>query len=67
VRHDSEARAERNEARRARALEALSPSAVLAAEDDLVAQTLDARPHPGDEIMAHGPRYRGVKRQGQRL
>jgi hypothetical protein len=65
VRHDSDARAERNEARHARALEALSPSAVLATEDDLVAQSLDTHYYPGDEIMAHSPRYRGVKRHGK--
>ncbi len=62
MRHDSDAQAELNEARHARALQALSPSDVLATEDDLVAQTLDACHHPGGELEAHCPRYGGGKR-----
>jgi hypothetical protein len=58
--HDSDAQAALHEARYARALQALSPSAVPATVDDLVAQLLEARHHPVDEL-AHGPRYRGVK------
>jgi hypothetical protein len=54
------------EARHVRALKALSLSDVLATVDDLVAQMLDARHHPVDELVAHGPRYRGVKRHGKR-
>ena len=60
--HDTDAQAALNEARYARALKALSPSDVLAAVDDLVAQMLDARHHPVDELEAHGPRYGCGKR-----
>jgi hypothetical protein len=62
VSHDIDAQAERNEARHARALKALSLSDVLATKDDLVAQMLDARHHPVDELEAHGPRYGCGKR-----
>jgi hypothetical protein len=62
VSHDSDAQAALNEARHARVLKALSPSDVLATVDDLVAQMLDARHHPVDELEAHGPRYGGGKR-----
>jgi hypothetical protein len=61
VSHDSDARAELNEARHARALKALSPSDVLATVEDLVAQLLEARHHPVDELVAHGLRYSCVK------
>jgi hypothetical protein len=60
VSHDSDAQAELNEARHAAALKALSPSDVLATVDDLVAQMLDVRHHPVDELVAHGLRYSGV-------
>ncbi len=63
--HDTDAQAELNEARHVRALKALSLSDVLATKDDLVAQMLDARHHPVDELEAHYPRYRGVKRRGE--
>ena len=43
-------------------LKALRPSDVLATVDDLVAQMLEARHHPVDELEAHGPRYGGGKR-----
>jgi hypothetical protein len=66
VSYDLDARAELNEARHARALKALSPSDVLATEDNLVAQMLDARHHPSYELVAHCPRYGGVKRRGKR-
>ena len=62
VSHDTDAQAALNEARHADAWKALSPSEVLATVDDLVAQMLDARHHPVDELEAHGPRYGGAKR-----
>jgi hypothetical protein len=61
VSHDLDAQAKFNEACRAAALRALSPSDVLATVDDLVAQMLDVRHYPVDELVAHGPRYRCVK------
>ena len=64
--YDLDARAELNEARHARALKALSPSDVLATEDNLVAQMLDARHHPVYELVAHCPRDSCVKRRGKR-
>jgi hypothetical protein len=67
VSHDIDAQAELNEARYARALKALNPSDVLATGDDLVAQLLDARHHPVDELEAHCPRCGGTKRRGKRL
>ena len=60
--HDTDAQAELNEARHARALTAFSPSDVLATVDDLAAQMLEARHHPVYELVAHGPRYGGAKR-----
>jgi hypothetical protein len=66
VSHDIDAQAELNEARHACALKALSSSDVPAAEDDLVAQMLDARHHPVDKLEAHSPRDRGVKRHENR-
>jgi hypothetical protein len=56
VSHDSEAQAALHEARHADALKARSPSDVLATVDDLVAQLLEARHHPVDALVAHGPR-----------
>jgi hypothetical protein len=56
VSHDIDAQAELNEARHADALKALSPSDVLATVEDLVAQMLEARHHPVDELVAHGLR-----------
>jgi hypothetical protein len=61
VSHDSDARAELNEARHADALKALSPSDVLATVEDLVAQLLEGRHHPVDALVAHGLRYSCVK------
>ena len=61
VSHDSDAQAALNEARHADALKALRPSDVLATVEDLVAQMLEARQHPVDEPVAHGPRYSCVK------
>jgi hypothetical protein len=37
-------------------LTALSPSDILNTVEDLVAQLLDGRHHPVDELMAHGLR-----------
>jgi hypothetical protein len=62
VSHGTDAQAELNEARHARALTAFSPSDVLATVDDLAAQMLEARHHPVYELVAHGPRYGGAKR-----
>jgi hypothetical protein len=62
VRHGTNAQAERNEARHARALKALCPSNVLATVDELAAQIPDVRHHPVDELVAHGPQYNGGKR-----
>jgi hypothetical protein len=62
VRHGTDAQAARNEARHARALKALCPSAVLATVDELAAQIPDARHRPVDELVAHCPRYGGGKR-----
>ena len=59
--HDSDAQAELNEACHAAALKALSPSDVLATVGDLVAQMLDGRHHPVDELVAHGLQYHCVK------
>jgi hypothetical protein len=56
VRHDTDAQAALHEARHARALKARSPSDVLATVGDLVAQLPEARHHPVDELVAHGPR-----------
>jgi hypothetical protein len=56
VRHDSDAQAALNEAHHVAALTALSPSDILATVEDLVAQLLDGRHHPVDELMAHGLR-----------
>jgi hypothetical protein len=61
VSHDIDAQAELNEARHADALKALSPSDALATGEDLVAQMLEARHHPVDELVAHGLRYSCVK------
>jgi hypothetical protein len=61
VRYDTDAQAALNEARHADVWKALSPSDVLATVDDLVAQLLEARHHPVDALVAHGPRYRCVK------
>ena len=54
--HDREAQAALNEAHPVAALTALSPSDILATVEDLVAQRLDGRHHPVDELMAHGLR-----------
>jgi hypothetical protein len=56
VSHGTDAQAELNEARHARALKARSPSDVLASVDDLAAQLPEARHHPVNELVAHGPR-----------
>lgn len=64
--HDTDAQAEFNEARHARALKALSPSDVLAAVDDLAAQVPDARHHPLYDLVVHCLRYGGTTRSGVR-
>jgi len=64
--HDTDAQAESNEAHHARALKALSPSDVLAAVDDLVAQVPDARHHPLYDLVVHCLRYGGTTRSGVR-
>ncbi len=64
--HDTDAQAELNEARHARALKALSPGDVLATVDDLAAQIPDARHHPLYDLVAHCLRYGGTKRSGKR-
>jgi hypothetical protein len=56
VSHGTDAQAALNEARHARALKAFRPSDVLASVDDLAAQLLEARHHPVDALVAHGPR-----------
>jgi hypothetical protein len=66
VSHDIDTQAELNEERHARALNALSPSDVLATVDDLVAQLLDARHHPLYPLVAHCLRYGTTKRSGTR-
>jgi hypothetical protein len=62
VSHGTDAQAALNEARHADALKAFRPSDVLASVDDLAAQLLEARHHPVDALVAHGPRYGGAKR-----
>jgi hypothetical protein len=64
--HDTDAQAECNEERHARALKALSPGDVLATVDDLAAQIPDARHHPLYDLVAHCLRYGGTKRSGKR-
>jgi hypothetical protein len=64
--YDTDAQAELNEARHARALKALSPGDVLATVDDLAARILDARHHPLYDLVAHCLRYGGTKRSGKR-
>ncbi len=59
--HDREAQAELNAALPAAALKAHRPSHVLATVGDLVAQMLDGRDHPVDELVAYGVRYSCVK------
>jgi hypothetical protein len=64
--HDTDARAELNEARHARVLKALSPGDVLATVDDLVSQILDARHHPLYDLVVHCLQHGGTKRSGKR-
>jgi hypothetical protein len=64
--HDTDAQAELNEARHARALKALSPGDVLATVDDLVAQFLEARDHPLYGLVAHCLQHGTTTSSGKR-
>lgn len=64
--HGTDAQTELDEARHTRALQALSPSDVLATVDDLVAQIVDRRRHPLYDLVAHCLRYGGTERSGKR-
>jgi hypothetical protein len=66
VSHDIDTQAELNDERYERALQALSPSDVLATVDDLVAQILSARDHPLCALVVHCLQYGTTKSSRKR-
>jgi hypothetical protein len=66
VSHAPKTAAEFHEARYEQALKALSPSDVLAAVDDTVAQILNAPDHPLYALVVHCLRYGTAQSSGKR-